>query len=379
MIKSISVSFFKIHYWLGIIFLASGLILMPGTEAQAGNGPTCGVTADCQAQGLPPCFQCILNVCTPQSDLCNDDNECTEDLCVLSTNQSDSGCVNLSLALQGDPDLPPECYVCEPTENNVTLNNGVCDQAAGEDCNNSPLDCLVPGEICGTPTPPQTCDAPSNPLLCADGDRCTDDICNFGSPDFCSNPPKACEPVADGCCPVDPASGLPCLAPPPGMACPINPPDPTCDPDCWPVQSCGDEFVEPPETCDDGANAGNAGVKPDGVTPVTDAECRDPGTAAECTYCGDNLIQAAAGEECDGTALNQCGEAGCDVTTCLCNEPIQNLCLTGSGNIWDTIRTDCGDCSFNPHALSNGWRDYVSVLALLLLVGGLYTWRRRKT
>jgi fibro-slime domain-containing protein len=56
------------------------------------------------------------------------------------------------------------------------------------------------------------------------------------------------------------------------------------------VGACGDGVVVPPETCDLG-KAKNTGAH--------------GGCNADCTlapYCGDKIVQAAAGEECDGTA-----------------------------------------------------------------------------
>jgi hypothetical protein len=168
---------------------------------------------------------------------------------------------------------------------------------------------------------------------------------------------------------------------PGGTPChePTGAPIPNCDADCWFPQVCGDALVQPPETCDDEANAGDAGISPTGAI-VSDEQCRDVGEVAECTYCGDGILQAAAGEECELGLIGSCGTSAgageCDLTTCQCQE---NVCVTGSGNIWDDIRPGCANCSFNPEATSQGWfHDYLAFSLLAGILGLAFTWRRRQ-
>ena len=69
-----------------------------------------------------------------------------------------------------------------------------------------------------------------------------------------------------------------------------DPANVVCQPNCR-QKGCGDGYVEAPETCDPYIAAGQPGYI---------AGCRAIGHTAQCTYCGDNQIQA--NEACDGTA-----------------------------------------------------------------------------
>jgi hypothetical protein len=158
------------------------------------------------------------------------------------------------------------------------------------------------------------------------------------------------------------------------MICADVPTLTACDIDCWPPPVCNDGLVQNPETCDDGLPDGDAGIN------VTDAQCRDAGTPDECTYCGDGFLQTAAGEECEVGLIGACGTAGqggtCDFTTCLCQ---QNVCVTGSGNIWDEIRPGCANCSLNKDAVGPGWtKDYRSLILLAGILGIVLVFRLRK-
>ena len=88
----------------------------------------------------------------------------------------------------------------------------------------------------------------------------------------------------------------------PGEACdPNNPADPVtaagrCSTTCTVLSICGDGIVDPGETCD-----------PPGSTLPGGAICRD-----DCTFCGDGLVQARDGEQCDD-GNNRNGD-GCSAT-----------------------------------------------------------------
>jgi hypothetical protein len=400
---------------LSILF-ASFFLISTQSEAQA-QGLFCNVGLSCTSDlpcqtitgvtfipggGCPDCIACDLDpasptfqTCQPLDARCDDGTACTTDVCFFSTQfppLAPNGCQYTTIAVDFPPpdDLPIECYICEPTANNVLVDNGICDRTAGENCSNSP-DCQEEGVACGTPPTPPFCNSTNiNPQpVCQDGDRCTDDICTpFPAPSgispqglgpgTCSNPEKVCNPDSDGCCPAGCPGPDPATMQPGGTPChdPTGLPIPNCDADCWFPQVCGDALVQPPETCDDNANMGDAGISPQGAI-VTDTQCRDVGTPGECTYCGDGIIQAAAGEQCEFNDATACGTEGCDLTTCQC---IQTLCVTGSGNIFHTIRPGCANCSFHPDATSQGWfHDYQAAILLAGLVGLGFVMRRRNS
>ena len=380
--------------YIKVSLLLFSLFILGALNSGLAQAQFCGPTGGCFTDDdcrndlfapCPACFRCEITpvaagVCVPEAANCDDGNACTVDTCEFDPVNNVAGCVYQSLVVVPDPpgppdDLPIECYICEPTANQVNVDNGICDEAAGENCSNS-TDCQEAGVPCGPPPPPDpgACDGPSDSVICADGDRCTEDRCEFqANTPVCVNDPRTCEADADGCCPAgcngpDPANPTLCRD---AAGAPI----PNCDADCWYPQSCGDGQVQPPETCDDTANAGNAGVSPLGAT-VSDEQCRDPGALAECTYCGDGIIQTNAGEQCEFNDTSACGVGGgCDPNTCQC---VSDLCVTGSGQFWDTIRTGCGNCSLNPQATSQGWWvDYRAFFFLLALLGTAWMVRRR--
>ncbi len=66
----------------------------------------------------------------------------------------------------------------------------------------------------------------------------------------------------------------------------------TCNPDCSFAAFCGDDAVTPPEVCDDGAaNVSVASARGAGVCTTG---------CAEAPRCGDNRVDVAFGEQCDG-------------------------------------------------------------------------------
>lgn len=366
----------KTYFFRAILlsFFILGIANFAPMAAHAGTVgcPVGNCTTNAQCQDFcGGCFECDLGTCVPNDLLCDDGNACTNDICEFDSSVPLLGCVNEPLAL--DPtlpdDLPIACYVCEPTENGVDVDNGVCDRTAGEDCTDS-VDCEVPGETCIFPNSPTSTictgtSGPTGPLAdCADGDVCTEDLCvDTGGLLECQNPERSCESfVFDGCCP----SG--CVGPTDPGQCPASTVGTNCDPDCWPPQVCGDGFVQPPETCDDAADQGDAGVSPSGGA-VSNADCRDPGTTAECTYCGDNLIQTAAGEECDGTDTGICGAGNCDTANCICI--VEELFVQGSGPPFG------GPCSLNRHASNDPLKGILATLSLGLALGMLMVWRKR--
>ncbi len=349
-------------------------------------------TDSCQFNGLPICWSCqevSIGVfqCEPDDSLCDLGNPCTSKTCTTDLNEESFGCQTDPLVLGGNTDLPIECYLCEPTANNVFVDNGICDRGAMEDCSNTEdcrsttvTDCTFPDP--GQVPPPNDllCEStdPTELLpaaLCDDGDICTADFClaNSSVPATCVNVELVCLPDPDGCCPLDPQTGQPCFGPavgdPNGCREVTGAPIPGCDADCWPPQACGDGVVQAPETCDDSANLGLAGVKPGGSS-VTDSECRDQGTQFECTYCGDGIVQSPL-EQCELNEAGACGGAGCG-PTCLCQA---DICLEGSGDLLGgegnaaaPLPEFCDTCSLHREAKSKGAKNYLGYLGIILVL-----------
>lgn len=191
----------------------------------------------------------------------------------------------------------------------------------------TPLPCGLPPSIT-FPGPPFT---GFGDAACEDGDLCTQSACDDET-DVCEPQTviTACSGgVSDLCCP---AFCVPFEANDP--ACSPNNPSTLCDIDCIPEQYC--------------------------------------------PFCGNNIIDP--GEECDGTAANNCGSAGCNDATCQCNPPtVAGHCLEGSGFNNDSGKAP-GDCSgWSGCSLGNGTSasGYLTPLGAILF-GILLLHRRNK-
>jgi cysteine-rich repeat protein len=109
-----------------------------------------------------------------------------------------------------------------------------------------------------------------------------------------------------------------------------NAPGAPCRTDCTDAR-CGDRIVDPGETCDDGN------------TDNTDA-CT---TACQAPFCGDGLVQAVLGEQCDAGAANNDTVANACRTTCVratCGDRVVDtgeLCDDGNRNTNDGCSNNC--------------------------------------
>jgi len=232
--------------------------------------------------------------------VCNDGSPCTDDFCSTATGcfvvnnhapcDDHNGCTDTDTCNFG---------FCQGTPNTLPCNDGnQC--TIGEHCQSG---------FCGSGTP-VTCDdhsscttdfcSPSqgcvhlplqNGLFCEDNNPCTtDDTCQGG---LCVGDPRNC---ADGNpCTVDFCSSAGgaflCLH----ENC-TDIPDSFCPtPQCQ-AGTCGNNHLDPGETCD----PPDATPKPGHPGQVT---CR-----ADCTSCGDSIVQPSDGETCDDGNL----VTGCD-------------------------------------------------------------------
>lgn len=114
---------------------------------------------------------------------------------------------------------------------------------------------------------------------------------------------------------------------------------------------CGNGIVEGDEACDDGDN------NSDTIADACRSDCRE-------AFCGDGVQDT--GEACDG-------EEDCD-TNCqviVQQQPQVQLDIQGSGE---------NGCALNPGLSSQGFvKDFAPFLALALVSGLAWSWRRRVT
>jgi hypothetical protein len=345
-------SSFKLVFLFWVVFGVLGLAHV--TEVHAAVACSDAIPNSCTTSfGLPGCYTCSkpsggLADCVPDNTLCDslNTNQCRGDSCLpnatpfVTIDANPTGC---------DYELIPtsptnECKLCSAPQppGFTACGNGICEPGLGETFANCSVDCRVPGFVgpklptgdpvldgaCPNPAPPPakidfvtfagpTFNVPDN-AFCEDGDVCSKNTCNINTGNCDVVDPAPCDPVqADFCCPVG-------CHPPTGTSC--SPNDLTCDPDCLP--------------------------------PV------------ECPFCGNNIIDA--GEQCDGTAANNCGLAGCNDTTCQCNPPIIHPgCLEGDGVFGkESSPGSCDGFSCSLHK-DTGMPPAANLLLLVVVLGGL--------
>ena len=187
-----------------------------------------------------PCAQtsvCSVGVCETLSLIdCDDGNPCTQDNCDNNTGScvhpdatdgidcaiDDNECVLAATCFSGDC-AATEAVVCNDG-NSCTV--GSCDPSSGA-CEHLPLDegseC-APGDACflGGSCEDESC-VPTDPVICDDGEECTDDICHtvFGCQFFsneascddgsvCTDQDQCVNGVCSGSVPVDCDDDDPC-------------------------------------------------------------------------------------------------------------------------------------------------------------------------
>jgi virginiamycin B lyase len=181
----------------------------------------------------------------------------------------------------------------------------------GAECGNGRLE---PGEECddGNDADCDGCSARCRVETgCGDGARCGAEECDDGNLADCDGCSSSCTREIGLLCGDgvrNAACGEDCDPPAAG----------TCDAECRRVPSCGDGIVDPGEQCDDGALDGTPGYCDTNCTPAAcgngnvgvGEECDDgnttgcDGCSATCQLevgwrCGDGVLNAACGEECD--------------------------------------------------------------------------------
>jgi hypothetical protein len=261
----------------------------------------------------------------PSAAECNDHDPCMIDA-LISAGTCDAICAHVPITVQSGAEL-----------------DGCCPagawHAVDADC---PSFCgdgrFDTGELCDPGLPPSSLHA--CPTTCDDGDPCTVDAREgAGCQTHCVHSTITALIAGDGCCPVGANHDT--------------------DSDCRP--SCGNDVVEPgescdgmpgtphacPTTCDPSPSAclmnelvGNAGactarceLRQVTACGVRDGCCADGCTAAtdpDCSpTCGDGVVQSANGETCD-TAIAR-GVAGACPTSCSDGKPCSQGFLVGAG------------------------------------------------
>ena len=360
------------------------------------DGNPCTVEDACNSEG-----DCVAGTLAT----CDDDDECTEDLCDGSLLLR--GCVNITTCpceVDEDCAQPPfGCLsaVCSETvcefvitdDGPAECDNDLCtsgDQCAGGICEaGAPLECAQDGDACTA----QACDpgsglcasVPIGPLSCDDGSECTkDDLCDESG--VCAGVAIACDDglkcTLDTC---DPASG--CQHTPDDTQCP----DPgqcqsaSCVADAGCVVSndtgaCVDDgdLCTVGGTCTDGACVdGTPVVCDDGDICTVDscdvvsgacsttvdvgASCDDGDSCTADDVCGTDAVCTGAELTCDDEVpctLDGCdSESGCTVTPLDAACPDSSECLVGVCNPdsgCTVTPADGGTCAPDEPCLVNG-------------------------
>jgi hypothetical protein len=250
-------SFKSVFLFLVFCGVVMGIVHVAELRAQAAVSCSNAVPNSCTTSfGLPKCYTCTVPTgsitdCVPDNTLCDslNTNQCRADSCLpnatpgVTINNNPTGCDYTDVSST----VNSVCINCLPPDTSTNCGNGVCEADQGENCQNCPADCLIPGFTDQCPADPNSL----NPLICStsitfpgppfnvtfshkceSGDLCTESHCaTFGS-NGCSTPaPVACSfGTHDFCCPAN------CQPPANGTSCGNN--ESTCDIDCLIPVSC---------------------------------------------------------------------------------------------------------------------------------------------
>ena len=294
-----------------------------GTPCTGGNA--------CLSEG-----RCASGVCQPGQPVnCNDANVCTEDYCDVAT-----GCQH---------PLTPAAQECDDGFP-CTLNS--CDPITGE-CEFPPAPA---GELCNDFFPctgPDQCDGSGNclgaPMICDDGNQCTDDTCDSVTGE-CVNVPRSGGSCDDGnpCTLDDTCNGTgTCVAGSGALDC--RDANPCTDDSCNPVTGC--VYSNNTAACDDGSACTSGDVCGGGACNGTPVACND------CNGCTDDTCNPATGcvyanntNGCDDgsacTSRDVCSFGTCSGTAMICNDGntcTDDTCSPSTGCVYLNNTTACSD------------------------------------
>jgi hypothetical protein len=268
-----------------------------GSGTLCSDGSLCTQTDQCDGAGS--CVGANPVICTPL-DQCHDAGTCSPGTGVCSNPPSGSGtsCSDGSLCTQTDQcDGAGSCVganpvICAPLDQchdagTCSPGTGVCSDppsGSGTSCTDGSL---------GTQT--DQCDGAgscvgANPVICAPLDQCHDaGTCDTGT-GLCSNPPSSNVTLCtdgDACTQTDTCDGA-------GICVGGNPVV------CTPLDQCHDAG-----TCDTGTGlcsnppTSNGTSCDDGNTCTISDACTAGTCGGSSVTCGDGIVQAGCGEDCD--------------------------------------------------------------------------------
>ena len=253
---------------------------------------------------------CAANACssTPNSAPCDDNDACTtNDICGAG------GCVGTDTSAQDcDDDILCTSDFCDAASG--------CGHGANSLACDDGINCTI-GETCSA----GICQGGS-PLVCSDGDACTDDQCNEadGSCSSFANTGSACDD-GDACTTGDACFGGNCVGGTP--------------PDCADGVVCTDDVCDPLNGCSNPANT---------------VACDDGDACTTADTCSAGACVGGAAPDCndsDVCTVDSCNPAsGCVSTDISADCGDGNVCTTdscdaalGCANVFNTVSCDDGD------------------------------------
>jgi hypothetical protein len=259
---------------------------------------------------------------------CDDGNACTMEVCLVET----SSCAYTDLAVSCE--VPPgPCYeapgACDPADGSCVFT----EKAAGTACDDTNLctvdDRCMDGDCIG-----------SSPLVCDDGDVCTDDSCDPATGCVFSDNTAPCDD-GDACTAGDACSARACL---PGTTVDCDDGNPCTADSCDPAAGCLNEDLPDGTSCT--FPGGTTGMCAQGacVGCTLDEHCDDGNACTSETCSGGNCTYANVTGTCnDGDACtysDQCVNGTCAGTTITCTS---NQCITracnGTNSCTETIHS----------------------------------------
>ena len=280
--------------------------------------PSCVSDADCaDANFCTSGERCVAGACVVDQVVCDDGDPCTDDLC-----DCDSGCIHAPICDDGFSctldTCDPDTQACAHTPVEAVCigqcATGTCVADQDRDDLDPETGCLItsvspPGSACSDAdacTEADACDGagacvPGAPVVCTAASQCHEVGACDALTGVCSDPPKPAGAACgdgDACTQEDACDGAGGCVPGDPVVCTAL--DQchtagTCDPE---TGVCSEPTRPDGTLCDDGE-----------VCTIADA-CADGVCTGDSATCGDGVVQAACGEECDDAGDDDC-TSGC--------------------------------------------------------------------